>query len=239
MKYRNILKLTTYLPIFFLWCSPLLAHNEEFDTREQMRHEKEAKQASDSWNNFMLAVKSQDKENNLNKTHASESQTTIHKNKESGLLIWTSKGNGFSIELIQLIPDFIRATYGNHNFPPEEIERIAGYCLFGTIIQNTSQQQVSYRVSDWRYIDKKGKSYPVKTKTQWLDEWKKAGITFSWTLLPDSGDFEVGDWQQGFTTVQLAREEKFDFVYNWTLDGVKHTATIKNMSCAPDELVLQ
>jgi hypothetical protein len=163
-------------------------------------------------------------------------EITIHKNNESGLLTWTSRDNGFSIELIQLAPDFVRAVYGKHGFPADEVERIAGYCLFGSIIQNTSQQQLSYRVSDWRYIDKNGESYPVKTKAQWLQEWSKNGITFAWTLLPESGDFGIGDWQQGFTTIKLGRNEKFDFIYTWTLDGVKHQGEIKNMSCAPATL---
>ena len=163
-------------------------------------------------------------------------EVTIQKNDRSGLLTWTSKDDGFSIELIQLLPDFVRAVYDKHGLPADEVERIAGYCDFGTIIQNTSQQQLSYRVSDWRYIDKDGKAYPVKTKAQWLEEWRKAGITFAWTLLPGSGDFGIGDWQQGFTTIKIDRNEKFDFVYTWTLDGKKHQGKIENMSCAPANL---
>ena len=163
-------------------------------------------------------------------------EVTIHKNDVSGLLTWTSKDDGFSIELIQLNPDFVRAVYGKRDFPAEEVERIAGYCVFGSIIQNTSQQQLSYRVADWRYVDRNGKSYPVKTKAQWLDEWRKAGVTFAWTLLPESGDFGIGDWQQGFTTILIDRTESFDFIYTWTLDGKKHEGKIEHMSCAPASL---
>ncbi len=169
-------------------------------------------------------------------TQIQAAEVTLHENNISGLVTWISKDNGFSIELIQLIPDFVRAIYSNHGFPPEEVERIADYCIFGSIIQNTSQQHLSYRVADWRYIDKNGKTYPVKTKAQWLEEWRKVGINFSWTLLPESGDFGVGDWQQGFTTIQLDRNEKFDFIYTWTLDGIQHQGIIENMSCAPANL---
>jgi hypothetical protein len=169
-------------------------------------------------------------------TQIQAAEVTIHKNNESGLLTWTSKDDGFSIELIQLIPDFVRAVYAKYGLPPDEVERIAGYCVFGTIIQNTSQQQLNYRVSDWRYVDKNGKAYPVKTKAQWLEEWQKVGVTFLWTLLPESGDFGIGDWQQGFTTIQLGRSEKFDLIYTWTLDGKKHQGKIENMSCAPAEI---
>jgi len=169
-------------------------------------------------------------------TQIQAAQATVQKNNVSGLLTWTSKDDGFSIELIQLLPDFVRAVYDKHGLPADEVERIAGYCDFGTIIQNTSQQQLSYRVSDWRYIDKNGKAYPVKTKAQWLEEWRKADITFAWTLLPGSGDFGIGDWQQGFTTIKIDRNEKFDLVYTWTLDGKKHQGKIENMSCAPANL---
>lgn len=161
---------------------------------------------------------------------------TVTKNEQSGLLAWTSESNGFSIELIQLLPDFIRAIYSNHNFPPEEVERTAKYCFFGSVIKNTSQQQLSYRVADWRYTDQNGNAHPVKTKSQWLEEWRKVGVTFSWTLLPDSGDFEIGDWQQGFTTIKLPRNAVFDLTYTWTLDGKRYSETIKDISCAPENL---
>jgi hypothetical protein len=161
---------------------------------------------------------------------------TIHKNEVSGLLTWTAEDEGFSIELIQLLPDFIRAIYAKHNFPEEEVQRAASYCVFGSILKNTSDQHLSYRVADWRYITSEGKEYPVKTKTQWLEEWKKAGILFSWTLLPDIGEFNVGDWQQGFTTINLPRESEFDLIYKWELDGVAHTGVLKGLKCAPESL---
>lgn len=169
-------------------------------------------------------------------TQVQAAEVTIQKNDASGLLTWTAKDDGFSIQLIQLNPDFVRAVYAKHDFPAQEVERIAGYCVFGSIIQNTSQQQLGYRVSDWRYVDRNGKSYPVKTKDQWLSEWSKAGVSFAWTLLPGSGDFGIGDWQQGFTTIKIDRNEKFDFIYTWTLDGKKHQGKIENMSCAPAAL---
>lgn len=172
----------------------------------------------------------------INMTTVAASNVTIHKNETSGLLTWTAKDTGFTIELIQLIPDFIRAIYAKHNFPAEEVERAASYCMFGTILKNTSEQHLSYRVKDWSYRTRDGKKYPVKTKTQWLEEWRKAGILFSWTLLPDVGEFAVGDWQQGFTSIKLARESEFDLIYTWQLDGVAYTGVLKNLKCAPESL---
>ena len=159
----------------------------------------------------------------------------IHKNENSGLLTWTADRDGFSIELIQLLPDFVRAIYAKHGFSDKELERIAGYCVFGTIIKNTSSFPLSYKVSDWVYKTN-NQTYQVKTKTQWLDEWRKAGITFSWTLLPDNGVFEIGDWQQGFTTIELGRNSKFDLTVEWEINEERYTNTLKNIICSPESL---
>ncbi len=169
-------------------------------------------------------------------TDSAATEVSIHKNEISGLLTWTAVDDGFQIELIQLLPDFIRAIYAKHDFPKDEVERTASYCVFGTILKNTSEQHMSYRVSDWRYQTKDGQQHPVKTKSQWLKEWRKKGITFSWTLLPDVGEFSVGDWQQGFTTIKLPRETKFDLIYKWQLDGVMHSGILKDLQCAPETL---
>lgn len=165
---------------------------------------------------------------------------TIHKNQDSGLLTWVAEKDGFSIELIQLLPDFVRAIYAKHDFPKDEIERIANYCVYGTIIKNTSQYALTYDVSSWRYIHN-GESYAVKTKTQWLDEWRKAGILFSWTLLPDYGVFEVGDWQQGFTTILVPRDAVFELDISWTLDKkspVVYNNKISGITCPPVNLII-
>jgi len=160
----------------------------------------------------------------------------IHKNSTTGLLTWVVENNGFRVEFIQLIPDFVRAVYAKHHFPPGEVKNISSYCVFGSILKNTSQQHLSYRVANWHYRTKDGKTYPVKTKTQWLNEWKKKGIVFSWTLLPDIGEFDVGDWQQGFTTIRLPRNTKFDLFYNWKLGNKKFSGVVKNMQCAPENI---
>ena len=171
---------------------------------------------------------------------APATEVLIHTNKDTGLVTWTAIDEGFSIELIQLLPDYVRAIYGSHDFSQVEIEKIAAYCVFGTIIKNTSQHQLHYLVDDWYYLTgTKQEKRRLKTKTQWLEQWRKAGITFSWTLLPDEGTFEIGDWQQGFTTIQLPRNSSFDLIYTWTLNGHSYAGKIKNLRCAPEQLPQQ
>ncbi|MGB5438517.1 MAG: hypothetical protein WBN90_02550 [Gammaproteobacteria bacterium] len=163
---------------------------------------------------------------------------TTQQNETSGLKSWVSESEGFSVELIQLLPDFVRAIYMSHGFPESVYEEIASYCVFGSVIRNTSNKTLAYDVSNWYYTDTDGKQHKIKTKTDWLTEWKKAGVTFSWTLLPDRGTFYTGDWQQGFTTVKLPRESKFDFTYKWKLDAIEYSDTIEGMSCAPESISL-
>ena len=164
---------------------------------------------------------------------------SVQTNEATGLKSFVAESEGFSIELIQVVPDFIRAIYMSHDFPKAEIDDIAGYCVFGTVIKNTSEQVLTYDVAEWYYTDSKGNNHPVKTKTQWLDQWRKAGVTFSWTLLPDKGTFYVGDWQQGFTTIKLPRESEFTLTYKWTLDGKPYSDIFEGLSCAPEDIAEQ
>ena len=161
---------------------------------------------------------------------------STQQNKETGLYSWVAESDGFSIELIQLLPDFIRAIYMSHDFPAAEVDDIASYCVFGTVIKNTSQHQLDYDVGEWYYTDTDGREHRLKTKTDWLEQWRRAGVTFSWTLLPDKGTFYQGDWQQGFTTIKLPRESAFTLTYKWSINGTEHTDIFEGLRCAPEQL---
>lgn len=172
----------------------------------------------------------------LASTATRAAKISAQKNEASGLYSWVAESQGFSIELIQLLPDFIRAIYMSHDFPATEVDDIASYCVFGTVIKNTSQQPLDYDVANWYYTDNNGKNHPVKTKSEWLEQWRKAGVTFSWTLLPDKGTFYEGDWQQGFTTIKLPRESEFKLTYKWSINGTEHTDIFEGLRCAPEQL---
>jgi len=66
--------------------------------------------------------------------------------------------------------------------PPAAVDILAGYCVFGTTIRNESAHPVSYQVPDWRYITDEGRQHPVKTKTDWIDEWRDQGWWKTGTL---------------------------------------------------------
>jgi len=159
-----------------------------------------------------------------------------YRDPETGLLSWKAQEPGFSLQLIQLLPDYVAAVFGSRGLGPAVIDSLKAYCVFGTIVSNESGQQLSYRVADWRYVTPDGREHPVKTKTQWLEEWESKGVNYRWLMLPDDQTFEEGDWSQGFTGIPLAPESSFNLVYSWGYQGETHQGKIEGVRCAPAKL---
>jgi hypothetical protein len=151
----------------------------------------------------------------------------------SGLLAWKAVHPGFSLQFVQVLPNYVRAIYGARGLPDDVVELMAGYCIFGTIIKNESAGTLSYRVADWNYETSDGVQHSVKTKSQWLQDWKERGVAFRWLMLPDSQTFAPGDWSQGFTTLAVPPDTPVKIHYSWTEQGTRHEGTFKNLRCAP------
>jgi hypothetical protein len=162
-------------------------------------------------------------------------ETQTFTDDASGLLSWKAQHPGFSLQFIQLLPDYIRAIYSARGLPQDLVELMAGYCVFGTIIKNESSEPLSYRVADWRYITADGQTHPIKTKTRWLKDWQDRGVAFRWSLLPDAQTFAPGDWSQGFTTLPLPPDTAVRLRYTWTQQGKHHEGTFEDLRCAPAE----
>lgn len=150
----------------------------------------------------------------------------------TGLISWRSIENGFSLQLIQLHPDYVTAVYSSRGLPKKLIDGVLKYCVFGTIVKNESSEDVSYKVADWRYSVKDGEKHPVKTKSQWVKEWEAMGVAYRWSMLADDQIFSPGDWIQGFTTIPLKPGDYFDFHYQWTYQGKVFTKTLQGIRCA-------
>jgi hypothetical protein len=161
-----------------------------------------------------------------------------HVNPDTGLFSWKSRGDALELEFIQVLPDYVRAVYSSRGLPQEIIDKVSGYCVFGTILHNRSDGPVAYRVADWRYITPDGERHRIRTKTEWVHEWRDMGVAFRWSMLPDDQTFEVGDWGQGFTTIGLAPGSRFDLEYSWRVNDSRFTRTIKGVECAPEEAPL-
>lgn len=158
-------------------------------------------------------------------------ETIITENPETKLKTWKKSEHGFSLELVQLLPEFVQATYAARDLPLAIFDSMRGYCVFGTIARNETSAPLSYRVAEWRYITADGKSHRLRTKSQWLAIWKKLGADFSYSILPDDLTFEEGDWAQGFTTPRLEPGARFDLVYMWRQHGKTYRGKLENLAC--------
>ncbi|HPE80865.1 MAG: hypothetical protein KDI67_02550 [Gammaproteobacteria bacterium] len=158
------------------------------------------------------------------------------KDPATGLLSWKYEGDGLGIELLQVPPDFIRASYSARDLPATVSEAVATRCVFGTIVRNISEKPLQYRVQDWRYKAADGVEKPIKTKSEWLEEWHGMGVRFSWSILADDSVFEVGDWIQGFTTMPEPHGSVVDLLVVWSIGGVRYEKWLPNLQCAPAPL---
>lgn len=157
-------------------------------------------------------------------------------NPETGLPRWIIDGDNVRIELVPLTREYTQAVLSSRGLPRNVIESIADYCTFGTIIRNGTDAILANRLADWRYITADGIRHPPKTKSEWVSEWQKQGVTFRWLLMAENQVYAPADWGQGFTTVKLPPETDFDLEYSWELGGAIHTGTVKDMKCAPRTL---
>jgi hypothetical protein len=155
---------------------------------------------------------------------------------DTGLSRWETDDRGFSLELVQVLPDYVRAVYASRGLPQTIIDSVSSYCVFGTILKNHSASTLSYNAADWRYVTTDGRTHRARTKTEWVDEWQSMGVAFRWSLLPEQQTYAPGDWGQGFTTVALPPGTVLDLHYGWEQGGVKHTGIIKEVRCAPADI---
>jgi hypothetical protein len=158
-----------------------------------------------------------------------------HVNPDTGLFSWKSQGDALELEFLQVLPDYVRAVYSSRGLPREIVDKVSSYCVFGTILHNRSEGPLAYRVADWRYITPDGEHHGIRTKSEWVREWRDMGVAFRWSMLPDDQVFEIGDWGQGFTTIDLKPGSRFDLEYTWRVNDKTYSRTIEGVECAPAE----
>jgi len=165
--------------------------------------------------------------------YAHAAEVVITSNPATGLTAWKQSDRGISLEIIQLSPEAAQATYSSRDLSPVIYESMRGYCVFGSVVRNETDAALTYRVADWRVVGAGGKKQRLRTKSQWVADWKKKGVDFGWSILPDNITLEVGDWSLGYTPVNVAPGERFDLIYAWRQHGKSFTGTLQNLGC-PD-----
>jgi len=165
---------------------------------------------------------------------AAADAATLSIDADIGVKRWRYTGDDLSIELIQVSPDSIRASYSARGLPEAIISAVASRCVFGTIVRNLSASQpLSYRVADWRYVNAGGVEHAIKTKSEWLQEWHAMGVRFSWSILADDPTFAVGDWIQGYTTMAEPHGSSLDLKVVWSVAERRHEHWLRGLKCAP------
>lgn len=164
---------------------------------------------------------------------AAQTAVSVDVDPATGLKSWQWQGNGLDIELVQVPPDFIRASYAARGLPEAVREAVASRCVFGTIVRNLAESPLQYRVADWHYVDSSGARHPIKTKSEWLAEWHGMGVRFSWSILADDVTFSKGDWIQGFTVLNVPHGSPVSLKIVWFTDGKRHEKILPDMECAP------
>ena len=157
-------------------------------------------------------------------------------NPDTGLSAWIIESGGVRIKLVPVTRDYIQAVFASRGLPRQVIDKVGSYCMFGTIIRNRSDNTLSNRLADWRYVTSDGVKHPPRTKSEWVSGWREQGVVFRWLLMAEDQVYAPEDWGQGFTTVKLPPETEFDLEYVWEQNGRIHTGTIKGMQCAPREI---
>ena len=156
-----------------------------------------------------------------------------YRDPDTGLMSWRMQQPGFSLQLVQILPDYVAAIYSSRGLPPELVERMRAQCVFGTILTNDSDATLTYRVADWRAVTPDGATHPFRAKSAWVAEWAAMGVSFRWSMLADEQSFAPGDWMQGFITVELAPDTAFDFYFSVDLQGKRHDGSMAGVRCAP------
>ena len=167
-------------------------------------------------------------------------ELTSRVDSETGLQGWTWDNAGMHLQLTQLLPDQARAFYQGRGFSAAESERIAGACVFQTVLRNTTPDDAVLEVAlaDWRVRRTGHAATPPRTIEVWLSGWgtpplgQAQAIALRWALFPAEQRFAPGDWNMGMLTVDVPHGDRFDLEVRWRLGERASAATLPNLRCA-------
>ena len=163
--------------------------------------------------------------------------------EEAGLPYWEIREPGVSIRLVQRLPDQTRGFFQARGFSVADAELIAQSCVFQTIFKNVSPATdagvIEYNLRDW-VVHAAGTRQSMKTREDWQGQWTQrrvpqaAQLAFEWALLPTRQTYGPGDYNWGMSVYGLAPGTKFDLDIVWYQRGVRRTAHLQGVHCAPD-----
>ena len=162
---------------------------------------------------------------------------------EAGLPFWEVVEHGASIRLVQRLPDQTRGYFQARGFPVAHAELIAQSCVFQTIFKNvvppSAPGAIEYNLEEW-VVHAGGAPRRMKTREDWQKEWavrrapEPAQLAFEWSLLPTRQSYRPGDYNWGMVVFNLAPGTRFDLDIVWRQGGVRRSARLEGVVCAPD-----
>jgi hypothetical protein len=171
--------------------------------------------------------------------------TTLDKgvDEQAQLPYWELRDEGMSLRLVQRLPDQSRAFFLARGFNAEQVEEVAGRCVFQTVYRNLSHEAqpspLHYRQRDW-VIHHPQHEASILTREDWAVLWEArdapsaARIAFQWALLPPEQTYEPGDYNWGMTMIDLSPGTRFDLEVRWEQFGASRSAVIEDLQCASD-----
>lgn len=163
--------------------------------------------------------------------------------EQAQLPYWEIRDEGMSLRLVQRMPDQSRAFFLARGFSAEEVEQVAGRCVFQTIFRNISHEAqpapLHYRQQDWT-VQHQDRDASILTREDWARLWERqeaapaARIAFQWALLPAEQTYEAGDYNWGMTMIDLPPGSRFKLGVTWEQFGETRTFLIEDLQCASD-----
>lgn len=174
---------------------------------------------------------------------ADETVIETSQDQVTGLKNWLWDNDGFLLRLTQRLPDQTRAYFEARGFDKASAETAATSCIFQTMIKNTGtdpSQKITADISDWRVI-RGDVAKPLLHREYWRNYWiehnqtESARVAFEWSLLPDSVEYDITDYNWGMSSYGLAPGSKFDLIFTWQRQGKTYQGRINNVFC-PDDI---
>lgn len=163
--------------------------------------------------------------------------------EQAQLPYWEIRDEGMSLRLVQRMPDQSRGFFLARGFNAEEVEQVAGRCVFQTIFRNISHEAqpspLHYRQQDWK-VQHQDRGISILTREDWAKLWERenaapaARIAFQWALLPAEQTYEAGDYNWGMTMIDLPPGSRFKLEVTWEQFGETRSFRIEDLQCTSD-----
>lgn len=163
---------------------------------------------------------------------------------ETGILRgWSWESQGIILQQVQRLPDQTRAFFLGRGFSSEAANRLAGACVFQTILRNEGPEPIEVDLGEWRIraLDLPGADFqPIRLTADWQRDWESLGVTqaariaFQWAMFPHHQTFESKDWNMGMISYSLPPGSRFDLQARMRRNGETLTALLPGLECAPD-----